>query len=36
MIKSLKEMIERCVDSYDESNLTKWILDWPGQVIKIF
>ena len=37
MIKSLKDIIEKCVDAYltcqdDDAALTKWILDWPGQV----
>ena len=37
MIKSLKDIIEKCVDAYiacgdDETKFTKWILDWPGQV----
>jgi hypothetical protein len=35
MVKSLKEIIEKAVDSYWNEELLRWVLDFPGQVICI-
>ncbi len=35
MVKSLKEIIEKAVDSYWDQDLLRWILDFPGQVLAL-
>ncbi len=35
MVKSLKEIIEKAVDSYWDQDLLRWILDFPGQVLTL-
>jgi hypothetical protein len=35
MVKSLKEIIEKAVDSYWDQDLLRWILDFPGQVFAL-
>jgi len=33
MILSLKEVMTKAVNSYDEVPRNKWVLEWPGQVV---
>ena len=32
MIKSLRDTIEKAIAGYYATELTSWVLDWPGQV----
>ena len=32
MIKSLRDTIEKAIAGYYATELTHWVLDWPGQV----
>ena len=32
MIKSLRDTIEKAISGYYATELTSWVLDWPGQV----
>ena len=33
MIKSLRDSVEKSISGYYSSELTQWVLDWPGQVL---
>ncbi len=33
MIKSLKDIIAKCVPDYETKDFGKWVTDWPGQAI---
>ena len=35
MIKSLRDTIEKAISGYYSTELTGWVLDWPGQVNNI-
>ena len=35
MIKSLRDTIEKAISGYYATELTSWVLDWPGQVNNI-
>ena len=36
MIKSLRDTVEKAIAGYYNSELTNWVLDWPGQVPAVF
>ena len=36
MIKSLRDTVEKAIGGYYNTELTNWVLDWPGQVQPAF